>query len=241
MTKIEIDLDFFQSRGLSKSNIYFNATTSKWKIQSLRDPSKFIESVGDLSNLIPVGTYSWKTASEDALCGKKSGFEKKLTFSQCYPNKYTCNSGDCIPLHQKCNTEFNCNDKSDEENCDYMLFGEDYSKLRLPIDESGDPCIVYINVSVLAFPKIDTMNLKFTADFYLNMRWYDLRLEYQDLNNLTFLNAISDEDKRSLWVPKLAFLNALGPYTTVVDDVNSGVIIREGSRLSEKINLATEG
>ena len=221
--------------------MYFNAKSKRWTLESLVNPEKFIETESDFSNLIPIGTHNWKTGSANSLCGSFKGTVTELSFSQCYPNKYTCNSGDCIPLHQKCNTEFNCKDKSDEENCDYMLFGEDYSKLRLPIDESGDPCIVYINVSVLAFPKIDTMNLKFTADFYLNMRWYDLRLEYQDLNNLTFLNAISDEDKRSLWVPKLAFLNALGPYTTVVDDVNSGVIIREGSRLSEKINLATEG
>ena len=73
------------------------------------------------------------------------------------------------------------------------------------------------------------------------MRWYDLRLEYQDLNNLTFLNAISDEDKRSLWVPKLAFLNALGPFTTLVDKANIGFLVREGPRLKEKRSLSEEG
>ena len=36
-----------------------------------------------------------------------------------------------------------------------------------------------MNVSVLAFPFIETFNLKFTADFFLNMRWYDLRIDFQ--------------------------------------------------------------
>ena len=223
--------------------MYFNAKSKRWTLESLVNPEKFIETESDFSNQIPIGTHNWKTGSANSLCGSFKGTVTELSFSQCYPNKYTCNSGHCVPLHQKCNTEINCEDKSDEYNCQYIKLGSNYNKGILPIDveAAGEPLTVYINVSILAFPDIDTMNLKFTADFYLNMRWYDLRLEYQDLNNLTFLNAISDEDKRSLWVPKLAFLNALGPYTTVVDDVNSGVIVREGSRLNEKINLATEG
>ena len=122
-----------------------------------------------------------------------------------------------------------------------MIFGPDYSKRQLPIDESGQPCIVYINASVLAFPKIDTLNLKFTADFYLNLRWYDLRLDFQDLNNVTSLNALSYEDNLSLWVPKLAFLNALGPFTTLVDKANIGFLVREGPRLKEKRSLSEEG
>ena len=122
-----------------------------------------------------------------------------------------------------------------------MIFGQDYSNRQLPIDESGEPCIVYINASVLAFPKIDTLNLKFTADFYLNLRWYDLRLDFQDLNNVTSLNALSYEDNLSLWVPKLAFLNALGPFTTLVDKANIGFLVREGPRLKEKRSLSEEG
>ena len=39
--------------------------------------------------------------------------------------------------------------------------------------------MVYLNVSVLAIPSIDTVALRFTADFYLNLRWYDLRIDYQ--------------------------------------------------------------
>ena len=98
-----------------------------------------------------------------------------------------------------------------------------------------------MNVSILAFPKIDTMNLKFTSDFYLNLRWYDLRIQLLDLNNNTFLNGMSFEDRKSVWAPTLAFLNALGPYSTIVDETSGGVLVREGRPLQENIELPIEG
>ena len=31
---------------------------------------------------------------------------------------------------------------------------------------------VYINISVLAFPQITTVALQFTADYYINLKWF---------------------------------------------------------------------
>ena len=75
----------------------------------------------------------------------------------------------------KCNTEIDCIDQSDEFYCDYLRFGENYASELAPRDESGNVLIVYMNVSVLAFPFIETIDLKFTADYFLNLKWYDLR------------------------------------------------------------------
>ena len=98
-----------------------------------------------------------------------------------------------------------------------------------------------MNASVLAFPFIDTVNLKFTADFYLNLRWYDTRIFFRDLNNVTSLNALSLHDKESIWTPRLAFTNALGPRQTKMDSLSSGLLIRHGNPLAEDISLSTEG
>ena len=119
--------------------------------------------------------------------------------------------------------------------------GEDYGKELVPRSQNGSPVLVYLNVSVLAFPTIDTSTLSFTADFFLNLRWRDLRLEFQDLNNVTTLNILSAQDKAEIWAPQLAFTNALGPFQTEVDALTSGVLIREGPPLAEDIGLETEG
>ena len=145
------------------------------------------------------------------MCKLKMDSILELTMSQGYPNMYTCNNGDCIILSSKCDTDFDCHDKSDEYYCDYLRFSENYAKELIPRDENGKSLEVSMNVSVLAFPFIDTVSLKFTADFYLNLKWYDLRIDFRDLNNVTSLNTLSRADQEAIWVPKLGFTNALGP------------------------------
>ena len=100
----------------------------------------------------------------------------------------------------------------------------------IPSDASGQPLVVYVNVSILALPAIDTIGLKYTADFYLSIRleepifdflpfklyfdlvfrWYDLRIRFRDLNEVTSLNSLSEHDRATIWSPQLAFINALG-------------------------------
>ena len=76
----------------------------------------------------------------------------------------------------KCNTKIDCLDGSDEDNCHFLNHdNHNHAKELFPSSYSGGPCLVYINVSVFAFPNIDSFNLKFTADFYLNLKWYDPR------------------------------------------------------------------
>ena len=119
--------------------------------------------------------------------------------------------------------------------------GDNYVKELIPRDVSGDPCYVYINISVLAFPSIETVNLKFTADFYLQLRWFDSRIDYQDLNSVTSLNSLSKLGRDSIWTPRLAFTNALGPVQTLVDELTEGLLHREGNPLSEDVYQSTEG
>ncbi len=79
----------------------------------------------------------------------------------------------------RCNTEIDCGDKSDEYHCSYLNFGPNYAKELIPRDEEGEAVVVKMNISILAFPEIDNVNLKFTTDFFLNLRWYDLRVDFR--------------------------------------------------------------
>ena len=161
---------------------------------------------------------------------------------QCIFKKYTYYKNiKCIHYSKKCNTAVDCKDKSDEQYCDYLRIPPNYGKELIPNEDPKVPLIVYLNVSVLAFPEIKTTELTFTSDYFLNLRWYDPRLAFQDLNNLTALNILSSKHKSQIWTPQLTFTNALGPFQTEVDKLTSGVLIREAPPLKEDISLATEG
>ena len=64
----------------------------------------------------------------------------------------------------------------------------------------------------------------------------------RDLNNFTALNGLSREDMDEIWFPQLSFVNALGPYQTTVDELTTGVLVREDEvPLDEDLSAATEG
>ena len=45
----------------------------------------------------------------------------------------------------------------------------------------------------------------------------------------------------SIWTPRLAFTNALGPVQTLVDELSEGLLRREGNPLPEDPYQPTEG
>ena len=56
---------------------------------------------------------------------------------------------------------------------------------------------------------------------------YDGRLTFKDLNSNPLLNGVQTSSLRKLWTPQLAFINALGPYQTLVDDISVCTIVLE--------------
>ena len=76
--------------------------------------------------------------------------------------------------------------------------------------QGTDPLYIHLNVSILALPDIRTVDLQFTADYFINMRWYDHRLAFKDLNDKAVLNGVNTLDLVRIWTPALKFLNALG-------------------------------
>ena len=55
------------------------------------------------------------------------------------------------------------------------------------------------------------------------------------------MNVLDSADKEKIWYPKLGFTNALGPFQTEMDELTSGVLIREGDPIKEDVTLAIEG
>ena len=80
-------------RGTQISHIFFDKNVQKWTLQSLRDPKIYVQ-----TEKFPLGTSEWTIGADNALCGLENRTTSELTMSLCYPEKYTCNSGSCIPL-----------------------------------------------------------------------------------------------------------------------------------------------
>ena len=80
--------------------------------------------------------------------------------------------------------QVDCPDSSDEKDCDVLEVPSDYRSQIFPITASGDPLLVTVNVTILAFPEIHTLELSYTVDFVLLMQWIDPRLALNQIPNL---------------------------------------------------------
>ena len=148
----------------------------RWYLRSLVEPDKYLVTVKQIPEELPTGTWNWQVGAEGGICLLHKGDVHEMTLSRCFSNQYTCDSGNCIILSSKCDTNIDCEDKSDEINCAYMKLPSNYAKELIPERNTEDGAIIVgMNISFLAFPVINTVALKFTVDFYLNLRWRDSR------------------------------------------------------------------
>ena len=127
-----------------------------------------------------VGTFSSRgkainlleySGSGASICLNLPGTLMSLTMSSCPMETFTCNTGSCIPLANKCNSKIDCGDESDESQCTYLEVPSNYAGQLAPSSKGSSAVPVYLNISILALPRIDTILLQFTADYYVNLRW----------------------------------------------------------------------
>jgi len=240
-------------RGVRSSHMYYKAGerespeswTGNWRIESLKDPNQVLILSTRNSQGYPFGRFDWQMGPEAGVCGKEPAPSPNsfisLTLSSCPEETFTCDSGACIPLANKCNSKIDCfEDESDESHCSYLEVPPNYAGQLSPRSTGSEAVPVFVNVSILAFPVIDTVNLAFTADYYINLRWYDGRLNFKDLNDNSLLNGVQTEALVRLWAPQLAFTNALGPFQTVVDELSVATIVLESNPWHDDISQSLE-
>jgi len=253
-----IDTEFYPSgiknyrtffRGTQSSELWYEpgpgdspeGRTGQWIVQSLRNQNMELRLEPKNSRAPnPYGSFPWQLGPETEMCGRKAGDFIDITITSCPPEVYTCDSGACIALANKCNSKIECSDESDETNCQYLEVPPLYAGQLSPRSVTPGPIPIYFNVSILAFPEIDTIGLQFTADYYINLRWYDGRLDYKDLNDVSLLNGVPTDVLRQLWTPQLAFTNALGPFQTVVDELSVCTINLENDPTYEDLSSSNE-
>ena len=99
----------FTFSGYSKSKIGNDKEEDGWKIEMISDPQKYARTNGTLP---PFGTQVYRLSDD------LGGGQVTLTLHACEERtEYNCNDGGCVPIEQRCDSNLNCADGSDETDC----------------------------------------------------------------------------------------------------------------------------
>ena len=98
-----------------------------------------------------------------------------------------------------------------------------------------------MSTSILNIIDISEVNNIIEFKFDILMDWYEYRVDYHNLKTEQALNALSDEEIRSLWMPYIIFKNTDNNEAVQLDGVRSTVFIsRESEFHRSGIEIADE-
>ena len=100
---------------------------------------------------------------------------------------FTCTNGQCISIFKRCNKNFDCLDKTDEENCSSFKLLSTYSK-EVPPENlmAGDKhrsTDIAVQIDVYTINSIKAFSDIIEITYEMTMAWIDPRVIYRNIHN----------------------------------------------------------
>ena len=145
---------------------------------------------------------------------------KEMKLTACQDNEFTCDDGHCVSMEKRCNQLSNCRDKSDEIGCQILKLDFGYNKRVPPISQISPnddlmlPVPVNVSLTLIKVVAIVEEGHSIEMQFQIILEWQENRATFQNLKNKTFLNALSEDNIKSLWLPLIVYTNTDQQETT---------------------------
>ena len=225
--------------GFDSSMIRYDSNQRLWVLTIEHKPDIVATCDSELTSFV-LGNHDWKVTN-DFGCYSGGTEVKRVSFSTCSLEQYTCNDGLCVDLVSRCDGQVDCEDKSDEFECRLVEESKTYKKhLPPPPQHNKSKVEVEMSIEVINMGGIDEIESKVEFQFILHMTWFEGRMNFLNLRESGRSN-LETQEMESLWVPKIVFYNTKERLKTLVDEEASMYVKRMGNFTVAKNKLVFKG
>lgn len=195
-------------RGYYNMLILWSSSPKRWLLIDTTTNATLLRTVYVSKGKYPVGRHTWEVVTE--LCTKTEGEHVLLSLAPCPDHLFTCNSGNCIQSHLRCNLRYDCRDGSDEVDC-WVIEMVDQLQSELPPTGPGSSSLsVTPSITLTRIANVDDINMAITLEFWLVLTWTDDRLVLRHLNEKKNGTILSVRDADRVWRPRYQLVNLEG-------------------------------
>ena len=159
-----------------------------------------------------LGRYEWLVENDAHTCNTNHTTFLKMT--TCLDQEFTCWTGDCISLEQRCDQVSDCDDQSDEKDCEIVVLPDSYQKSVPPLtrlktkgDKHFSPVEVRVNLTVMDVVAIRETENEIQIKLRTNITWTEVRATYKNLKDQALLNTLPEEIREKIWIPSILYTN----------------------------------
>ena len=207
-----------------------------WKISHKLYPERNLTM--KVNNRLPVGRFRWEIAN--STCNEGVTEIRTLQVTTCKDDQFTCDDGSCVPLAGRCDSVGNCDDVSDEKQCNLVsMDGKKYLKDRPPSPKQNNKFPVNASIDIRSVLNINEVGMVLKLLFVLDLTWFDDRLQFYNLKPDDNMNPLTSDDQKAVWTPTVLFDNTEKQLTSRNDEKsNAKVTMKISTYLKAMITLS---
>ncbi|KAF2363407.1 Low-density lipoprotein (LDL) receptor class A repeat [Trinorchestia longiramus] len=197
--------------------LMYKTKEGSWSLFNAAANLTLAETVDTYGKAYPVGRTIWKM--QRTMCGLAKGELVVLGMSTCAADQFMCSSGECVHAFLRCDAIANCEDQTDELNCDLVDPPKGYLKHVTPINHVDWQLPLPLNVTVTIKRFTNIIDYKHIVDLEvaINLKWQDSRLIFNNLKNNIKRNSLRDDELDSIWKPTYHFTNVQDGLIKIID------------------------